>query len=361
MRGIKLIYASPDTDANLLYWGRMSSSDPFLAFEVNGKRSAIVSELEFEHFRAHSAFDQVFLLQEFTESQYLIDLIEAITQRYPGQPLVLPETFPAKWLLQIQEKNIDYVVQSGNFVPERSVKRDDEINEIRDACNTISKAFEQVQSMLADANDVDGKLYLSGDLLTSERVRHEIERICFENGAIAKNTIVSCGKSSACPHMQGTGALRSNEFIVVDIFPRKIISGYYGDMTRTFLKGHPSEMQQAMYNAVLQVHDHAINLVHAGAEASEIHQRNLALFDTMGYTTSDGMGFFHATGHGVGLNIHESPNIGRSNHELRAGEVVTIEPGLYYPDIGGVRIEDVLVVRKDESELLSTFPYDWVL
>jgi Xaa-Pro aminopeptidase len=148
---------------------------------------------------------------------------------------------------------------------------------------------------------------------------------------------------------------------VVDIFPRLIESGYYGDMTRTFLKGQPSETQIKMYDAVKTVQSRAISLMHEGKNAKEIHEDNVKMFTELGYPSTDSTGFFHGTGHGVGLELHENPSIGRRDHRLQSGEVVTVEPGLYYPEIGGVRIEDVVTVTDNGAELLSNFSYEWVV
>jgi Xaa-Pro aminopeptidase len=192
-------------------------------------------------------------------------------------------------------------------------------------------------------------------------VRSEIAGVCFSGGAVAKETIVSGGEQAAFPHNRGTGALRPNEFIVVDIFPRLLDSGSYVDMTRTFLRGLPSKEQVKIYDAVRAVQARAIEAIRAGKNGKEIHENNVKMFADMGYTSTDSTGFFHSTGHGVGLDLHESPSIGSRDYPLKTGEIVTVEPGLYYPKMGGVRIEDVVVVRENAAELLSNFSYDWVI
>ncbi|UPA28502.1 MAG: aminopeptidase P family protein [Verrucomicrobiota bacterium] len=360
---IRLIYATPATNANLLYWGHFFTTDAFLAFEVEGQRYAVANELEFAAMREQSAFDGVLLPKDLVPEgePKLINLIAAISERYPDETLLLPKNFPAALLLKIQKEELPYAIAEDEFLPERTTKTAEECDQIREACRVTALAFERAKMMLSLAEVTNDDLWLDGEYLTSERVRHEIENVCFQNGALAQETIVACGRSAACPHFRGSGRIRANEFVVIDIFPRLRESGYYGDMTRTFLKGQPTETQKAVYDAVQMVHDRTIEALKVGVKAASIHEKNIALFENLGYETTDNMGFFHATGHGVGLELHEAPGIGKQNVELKEGMVVTVEPGLYYPDIGGVRIEDVVVIRESSAELLSNFPYDWIL
>jgi Xaa-Pro aminopeptidase len=357
------MYASPEHDADLLYWSRIAVCDRFLAFEVEGRRYAISNYLEKEVMEQHSGFDEVLLPNDLTqhENPSLIDLIKIICEKFPTHDLRLPKNFPAHLILKLQERNIPFTLQEGEFLPERAIKLPAEVEQIKKACTIIIKAFEHIRSILSRAKVVDKILYDHGEILTSERLRSEIGKVCFEGGAIAKETIVACGKDAACPHHRGIGMLHANEFIVVDIFPRLIESGYHGDMTRTFLKGEPSEDKLKMYNAVKKVQSQAIEEICAGKNAKEIHAKNIEMFTNMGYISNDSSGFFHGTGHGVGLDLHESPSINTHDHILQVGEVVTVEPGLYYPHIGGVRIEDVILVHEERAELLSNFSYDWVV
>jgi Xaa-Pro aminopeptidase len=361
--GIRLIYASPERDADLLYWSRVFTCDCFLAFEVDGRRRAISNVLDIDELRRNSSFDEVSLPGDWTQEKNpsVADLIQCICEKFPRDPLQLPANFPAYLLLELQERRLPFSVTDGAFLPERSVKSPGEMDQICRACAIISGAFERVRSLLAAAEIVDGFLHYNNKILTSEWVRSEIAGVCFAGGAIAKETIVSCGEQAAYPHNRGSGALRAGEFIVVDVFPRLLESGYYGDMTRTFLRGTPSKKQVKMYDAVRAVQARAIGAIRAGKNGKEIHENNVKMFADMGYPSTDSTGFFHSTGHGVGLDLHESPSIGSRDYTLQTGEIVTVEPGLYYPEMGGVRIEDVAVVRENGAELLSNFSYDWVI
>jgi Xaa-Pro aminopeptidase len=360
---IRLIYASPERDADLFYWSRVSTCDRFLAFKVEGQCYAISNPLDIDEMRRNSKFDEVLLPGNLTKKKNpsTIDLIQCICEKFPGHHLELPRNFPAYLLLKLQERQLAFTVNTEEFLPERSIKSPSEISQIRQACAAISSAFAHICSLLGEAEIMGENLHYRGEVLTSELIRSEIVKICFSAGAIAKETIVVCGKDAAYPHNRGSGPLRANEFIIVDIFPRLLESGYYGDMTRTFLKGTPSEKQVKMYDAVRKVQMQAIGAIRSGKNAREIHENNVKMFAEMGYISTDSSGFFHSTGHGVGLDLHEGPLIGNGDHILQTGAIVTVEPGLYYPEVGGVRIEDVVVVREDGAELLSNFSYDWVI
>jgi Xaa-Pro aminopeptidase len=360
---IKLIYASPERDADLLHWSGVFTCDPFLAFEVEGRHHAISDGLEIDEMRRNSKFDEILLPEDLTDQEHpkIIDLIQCICEKFPHHDLSLPRNFPAYLILKLQQLGLKFSVVEDAFLPERSIKSPVEIEQIRKACAVIADAFTRVRSILEKAEIRDELLYYEDKAVTSESMRTEIAKVCFGRDAIAKETIVACGKDAAFPHNRGAGPLRANEFIVVDIFPRLIESGYYGDMTRTFFKGQPSATQIKMYDAVKIVQSQAISQIHVGKNAKEIHKNNVKTFAELGYSSTDSAGFFHGTGHGVGLELHENPSIGERDHHLRNGEVVTVEPGLYYPEIGGVRIEDVIVVTENGAQLLSNFSYEWVV
>ena len=181
-------------------------------------------------------------------------------------------------------------------------------------------------------------------------------------------TIVAGGVQATDPHEEGHGPLRSGEAIILDIFPVDKASRYYADMTRTVIKGEPNEELQKMYDAVLESQEAALGMIRAGVNGKDIHQKVSDVLHERGYKTlvhdqEEGTplrtGFFHGTGHGVGLEIHEAPRISLSDDELRLGDVVTVEPGLYDPQVGGVRIEDLVVVTEDGCRNLTDFPKEF--
>ncbi len=179
--------------------------------------------------------------------------------------------------------------------------------------------------------------------------------------------IVSGGRLSAEPHEIGSGLLPRNEPIVIDIYPRSKSSGYFADMSRTVCIGEPSPELKRMYSTVLEAQKLAISMVEPGIKCISIQQAVEDLFTSAGYETSGigkefpfAMGFVHGVGHGVGKNIHEIPRIGRKSEDvLEVGDLITIEPGLYYQNIGGIRIEDLLWVTTAGAQNLSHYPKEF--
>ncbi len=162
------------------------------------------------------------------------------------------------------------------------------------------------------------------------------------------------------PHHSGSGPIVPDTPIVIDIFPRSQQTGYFGDMTRTVVKGTPSKEVKRMYKAVLEGQKIGISMIKHGVKSADVHNAVVDYFSKSGFKTGqiDGkqQGFIHSTGHGLGLEIHEPPRVSVGNDILQAGNVVTVEPGLYYEKLGGVRIEDVVLVTKKGCEVLSKFP-----
>jgi Xaa-Pro aminopeptidase len=213
---------------------------------------------------------------------------------------------------------------------------------------------------------VGRSLRYRGAVLTSERLKFAIESACLEAGANSSHTIAAGGDQACDPHDSGSGPLRPHELIVVDIFPRVQATGYHGDMTRTFLRGQASEAQQALVAAVRAAQKAALRTIRAGVEGRAVHAAAVSRFAALGYETKRirgrSVGFFHGTGHGLGLEIHEPPRLGATAEGvLPRGAVVTVEPGLYYPGLGGCRIEDVVQVTSAAPKLLSRFHYQWQL
>jgi Xaa-Pro aminopeptidase len=243
----------------------------------------------------------------------------------------------------------------------RAVKHEEELEHMRAAQRANERAMATAESLLADADvDGDGRLVHDGAPLTSERVKEEIEVSLLRDGYALDTTIVACGADAADPHDRGSGPLRADESIIVDIFPRSKETGYYADMTRTFVKGEPSETVREWYDLTQRAKAAALDVLEAGVSGSVVHDAVCDVYEDAGYPTlrSDPdteTGFIHSTGHGVGLDIHEYPRLSTAENELEAGMVVTVEPGLYDPAVGGVRIEDIVVVREDGYENYTSY------
>ena len=268
----------------------------------------------------------------------------ARSQTWPAAPLA-PSFFPfalARHLESFQPVILD---EKGVVERMRAVKTPEEIQWIRGAQHVTEAAMDRGIALIRSSVPKDGLLYRNGALLTSEAVRTEMHTTLLAHGCRGIDTIVSCGPDTALPHHQGGGPLLEDEPIVIDIFPQDERTGYHADMTRTVVKGEPSPAIREMYDAVRAAKEHAISMLRAGAHGADLYHEVVEFFRDRGYE-SNTRGFTHSLGHGVGLEVHEDPSLGPEGGELCAGNVVTVEPGLYYPGIGGVRLEDMGVVTE---------------
>ena len=230
-----------------------------------------------------------------------------------------------------------------------------EVDYIKYVNSICSKAFTKVEEILKDSIIVDGFIIYKGNRLTSEFLKLHIKYICLKNNVIDKGTIVACGSQALEPHYRGYGDLLANELIVIDIFPKDKNTGYYGDMSRTYLKGTATIDQEKIVDAVRMAQILAISHVKDGVDGKYIHQLVVDYFDKLGYKDA----FIHGTGHGIGKEVHEGIKINSKGDILKKGYTITIEPGLYLKDIGCCRIEDVFYITDDGVELLSEHGYKW--
>jgi Xaa-Pro aminopeptidase len=226
----------------------------------------------------------------------------------------------------------------------------------------------RAEELIAEASVDDGGVLrrTDGEVLTCEFVKQEIEISLLRHDCALDETIVACGEDAADPHDRGSGPIRADEFVIVDIFPKDKATKYHSDMTRTFLKGEPSETQREWYAVTDEARKAALDVVEAGATGDAVNQAVVDVYQGAGYPTiftdpGTETGFIHSTGHGVGLDVHEGPAVSRDGEELQAGHIITIEPGLYDPDVGGVRIEDIVVVTEDGYENLVDYPVELVV
>jgi len=235
------------------------------------------------------------------------------------------------------------------------VKSDEEIAAIGRVQEATEAAMGGAIASIRSARVKKGILYRGRTPLTSETLQREVAVALLERGCRAVDTIISCGEDSAIPHIRGAGPLREGASIILDIFPQDEETGYTADMSRTVVKGEPPEQVQDMFDAVLGAQALAASLVRPGATGAEIHGRVVEYFKDKGFE-SNTTGFIHNLGHGVGLEVHELPVLGPGGGELAPGNVITLEPGLYYPGIGGVRLEDMGVVTRDGFRDLTKMP-----
>ncbi len=363
-----VFYSSPERDADLFYFGGFQAPDAFLAFEIGGERRAVLSSLELGRAERSSRFDEVLSLEDvIKESETKGDLggrIVWLAGKYGASRLLLPEDFPARIafeLKQLSECPVEFLDRP--VCRERLHKSPEEQEAIRRVNRVISGAFCEVEKILGEASIMDGFLHWEGKPLTSEDLHSQIAIHCLRSGCVASGTIAAGGDQACDPHEHGSGPLRAGELIIVDIFPRDAGNGFYGDMTRTYLKGKATAEQRRLVRTVKDAQDRAMDGLMAGVDGKYIHEGVVSWFEENGYETGRNergyFGFFHGTGHGLGLEIHEEPRVSRESCQLEAGMVTTVEPGLYYPGLGGCRIEDVVGIREGGVRCLSDHPYNW--
>jgi Xaa-Pro aminopeptidase len=260
-----------------------------------------------------------------------------------GKTMLVSPALPAA-LLRALEEHGRVFVDTGTIEQVRAKKSPEEIRLIRTVQKKTERAMALGISLIRHATVKRDILYHDGAPLTSELVRVAIHKQLMDDGCRAVETIISCGKDTAFPHIIGSGPLRPGAPIVIDMFPRDEATGYYADMTRTVSKGKPDGQVMDMYEAVKEAQQIGISHIKAGVTGAEAHNAVVDYFKSRGYE-SDTRGFIHNLGHGVGLQVHELPTVGPAGTTLETGFVVTVEPGLYYPGIGGVRLEDIGAVR----------------
>ncbi|MEF8779450.1 MAG: Xaa-Pro peptidase family protein [Haloferacaceae archaeon] len=365
-----------DDDSNQLYLSGFDASDPFVT-AYTGETVLLVSGLEYGRARKQSDADRVYRHADFgfeygdRESRY--EMYAAFLSRVTGAEVTdltvaVPGSFPLGSAEALRGRGIEFVVdEEGTIDGMRARKSRGEIDAVREAQRANEAAMGAAEDLIEAADvDADGTLLLGDDPLTSERVKSDIEVTLLRHGCALDETIVACGTSAADPHDRGSGALSAGEPIIIDIFPRSKESRYHSDMTRTFSKGEPDETVREWFDLTREALEAALATVEPGATGAEVHAAACDVYEAAGEPTlradpGTETGFIHSTGHGVGLDVHESPSLSPSGGELEPGHVITIEPGLYDPAHGGVRIEDIVVVTDGGYENLTGYPIELVV
>jgi len=269
-------------------------------------------------------------------------------------PVVVPPRFPLGLARALERESQVILDESSTIARIRSVKKPEEIAHIRRAQQAVEMAMKEAITLIQKSEVRGGKLWHNDILLTSEQVRFTIHTTLLNKGCNARDTIVACGEDTALPHCVGSGPLESNQPIVIDIFPQCQETGYHADMTRTVSKGVPSSAVCDLYDAVAEAQTLGESMISAGISGADCHQRVQDYFNERGFR-SDTEGFTHSLGHGIGLEVHEQPSLSLAGEILQTGQVVTVEPGLYYRGIGGVRIENLGVVTNTGFDRITNY------
>jgi Xaa-Pro aminopeptidase len=364
-----LIVADSDRDADMRYAVRMFVPDPFIYLRLKGKCHVVMTDLEIDRARKEAPHCRLIswskaakqLQRDGLKQVTTARIIQSVLRQRRISSVAVPASFPLGVAEELRRLRIRVQCKQGPFFPERARKTAEEVKRISAALMMAEVGLaEGIQALKNAKVGRNRKLIYRNAPLTSERLRAIIDTAILQAGGIAAHTIVAGGEQACDPHECGHGTLRAREPIIIDVFPRSQKTGYFGDITRTVVKGRASEPVRRLYDTVQRGQEMGFDAMRHGEKTAEIHARVQEFFLREGYKTGrhNGrmQGFFHGTGHGVGIEIHEAPRIGpHSKDKLSSGHVVTVEPGLYYPGLGGVRLEDMALVTTNGPKNLTKF------
>jgi Xaa-Pro aminopeptidase len=371
-----LIFADTFRSPELRHEIPLSIPDPFLYVEHDGARYVVISSLELARVRELEGVEVIpheevgeheLIAQGVPREQIPTQVSLRACQKLGVTHAVVPATFPLELADLLRANGIDVTADRRFFADRRRVKNAVELEGMRRAQRACEAALDVVRDMLRSADASNSILVLDGEPLTSERLKRAIGEVFTARDMAAEDFIVSHGPQSAVGHEMGSGPISPGEPIVIDLWPRDRTTACYADMTRTYVVGEPPAELVEYHRLVLQALEQALQGVKPGVGGRDLYVRTCELFQEHGYPTGltkepDQVleeGFFHGLGHGVGLEVHEEPNMGiASQASLVAGDVVTVEPGLYRPGFGGCRLEDLVLVTDDGADNLTDYPYD---
>ena len=352
----------------MLYVTRFRAPDAFVFLESGGRTALLLSDLELDRGRREARIDEVASYSELErelqrgkkQKPTFAKVVGEFLKRHGVRHVVTPRDFPLGLAQSLRGERIRVEAAEGTFWPQRQFKSPQEVDALEEALRIAEAGMARGHEVLrASKARRDGTLSWRGQILSAEVLRIEMELAVVRAGGEARgDTIVACGETACDPHERGKGPLSANQLIILDIFPRDSRSGYFGDLTRTVVRGRANEAQRHMWETCLVGQQRVFQALRPGLKGQKIHEETKAFFAKSGYPTTvrNGRwsGFFHGTGHGLGLEIHEEPRFAAAT--FRSGQVFTVEPGIYWPGVGGVRHEDVVVITDRGHHLISNFP-----
>ena len=371
-----LIYGDTMRSPELRHEVPVPIPDPFLYAEKGDRRVAILHSLEIPRVRQDASGLEIIPLEQLGIDELLAQgkpywqseleiALRACREVGLEQPAV-PPGFPVAHADYLRANGIEVVVERELFDDRRRSKNETEIAGIRRAQRACEAALDASRELLRKAEPNGGGLELDGEPLTCERIKRVIEDVFADHGVEGSDMIVAHGAQTAVGHNMGSGQIAPNEPIVFDLFPRDKETACYSDMTRTYVVGEPSDEMKEWYTLVKRALETSTAGVKPGVNGRALFELVCDQFHAAGYKTQLNKdpgevledGFFHSLGHGVGLEVHELPSMGRTGQDLVPGDVITIEPGLYRSGYGGLRLEDIVLVTDDGYEVLTDYPYD---
>lgn len=369
MPNAHFIYGLPSHDPDLYYALGATVSDPLLYIATPRGKFVIARDTEIDVLRREVKGKAILPYSDYfrkaksqTATPTDADVCLVLLREKKIRRVSVHRETPVFITNHLRRHGIRVDIAPFPMFPQRLLKTPTEIKSITAAQNATFAAMRHVEQILKASRTQGRTLRYKGKTLTSEFLHAAATIFLIERGYHCPNDIiVACGDDSTEPHNRGSGPLRPHQSIIVDIFPRSFRSKFFGDATRTFCKGRPSERLQRMYLAVQAAQEMAIRMIRPGMEGAVVHQAIHDFFKKAGFVTGmqrgRKVGFTHGTGHGLGYALHEVPPvISAAPCILKPGHVVTVEPGLYYPGIGAVRIEDIVVVTKTGAKVIGTYP-----
>jgi Xaa-Pro aminopeptidase len=371
-----LIYADTIRSPEMRHEVPIGVPDPFLYVERNGLRHTVSTSFEVDRIAAIPGGPQAHPYEEFGFDELIasglareeVDLAVAVNacKAFGVEKAVVPPMFPIGLGERLSQAGIQVTSDRDTFALRRRVKTEAELAGMRRAQRAAEAGMDAARELLRRAEPNGTELVVDGDLLTSERIKQAILGAFVAHGVVADDLIVAHGAQAAVGHDMGSGPIAAGEPVVIDLWPKDPETACYADMTRTYVVGEPPDELAEYHRLVREALDRALAATRAGIPATDVFRLVCEVFQDAGYPTqltkAPGEvldhGFFHGLGHGVGLEVHEPPWLGRAPGDLVAGDVVTLEPGLYRQGFGGVRLEDLVLVTEDGAENLTEYPYD---
>jgi Xaa-Pro aminopeptidase len=371
-----LIIGDTERSMELRHEVPVQLTDSFVYAEVAGERLIAIFNFEVDRIRATGIDAEIRELERYRPEELArqgLDSYELVNELFLRAvrdfgitAAVVPRRFPLGLADFFRSNGIDLIVDQRLFDDRRRVKSERELAGVRRAQQAAEAGMSAARRLLRLAERRNGGLVLDGDELTCELVKEHVEREFARHACTADEFIVSHGPQTAVGHEMGSGAIAADDVVLLDLFPRDRSSACYADMTRTFAVGEPPDGIREFHRLAKEALERCFDVIRPGLHGADLHRQVCDFFAERGYPTQltkpDGSvladGFYHATGHGVGLAVHEQPAIGRVGEPFVAGDVLAIEPGLYKHGVGGARIEDLVLVTEDGCEVLTDFPYD---
>jgi Xaa-Pro aminopeptidase len=364
-----LLYSDSYRDANMFYLTNFLAPDPLIYLKkVDSEPTIVVNQMEYPRAQKQSIIKDV---KSYLDYNYLeavksakqaqhgaMEFIAKVAEKELGMGtrICVPPSFPVIAADVLRNEGLTIEPIFGVVEKARETKDSQEVETIKRIQQINEKVTSEAIELIADSDvGSNGTLLRNGEPLTVGKIKSLFGHKLLENGCLPEeDSIVACGTKSSDPHYSGEpeDKLKADQPIILDIYPRSIQKRYWTDMTRTVVKGRATSKLKKMFETVFEAKNASLDAIKAGAMASQVYTVCCDVLERAGYeTTRNGKnvtrGMTHSLGHGVGLQIHESPRMSElSTFPLREHVVVTVEPGIYDPQVGGVRLEDIIEVTK---------------